>query len=596
MKKLLACFAIFAALVFVVSCGSGSKTGDNTDTGDTATDNDTGDSGSTDTESGGGDTEPTENPDSDNPDTVLDAGDSAPDNGDSTPDNDTDSGDSAPDSENEEPVNENPDNLPECSPTSATPCIDSETGLIWSGKSAEKMHWADAIDYCKNINEGGKNDWRLPSIAVLETLVKQCGSSGYSNGECSKFGDIVFLWAANSGNAEATIAYGVYFYNGARQTKNVDESFNARCVRRETYTRKAACSEIPEHAEYNTVSEIPQTWDWDQMWKPSLNSHYSEYPSTTQCQFKCGENLFWSEYNSTCVDYDTTECAKEDIAITAQGMQESSPEKIQETVEILQESSSKYCPHGDLQKKERIDTTGNYCIENECIINSGDFVPGDTVIWIDNLEQTIFKDAPNIPSIKLIYEKVKYLNKGSLTDLAIKMRHMTIYAKNIPTTSCFAPNDIVNGASTITMTPTTQGDKGCYADGQSISPSEIIATKNIQPKIVESDFKAACKKVPNSKYNNKKCSTTITEFAWLENVVPYLRSKSGIGTIKTIQIEKDVDNNIFHMYFSVDGQYSWVVELSNAKRCLDECYGIEGCEVSINPSANISNGCVVQEP
>ena len=203
-------------MLLMVGCGGGSTTGDNTDTGTTETDEDSVDSGSTDTgttePTDTGTTEPTdtgttEPTDTGEPDTAPDGGDTTPDNGDSQPDGDADSGDSASDSDPSEPVNENPDNLPECSPTSATPCIDSETGLIWSGKSAEKMHWTDAIDYCKNINEGGYSDWRLPSIAVLETLVKQCGSSGYSNGECSKFGDIVFLWAANSGNAEATIAY-----------------------------------------------------------------------------------------------------------------------------------------------------------------------------------------------------------------------------------------------------------------------------------------------------------------------------------------------------------------------------------------------------
>ena len=308
MKKILVVFAIFAALIFVVSCGGGSKTGDNTNTGDTTTDNDTGDSGSTDTEPGEGDTEPTETPDSDNPDTAPDAGDSVPDNGDSTPDNDADSGDSAPDSDNEEPVNENPDNLPECSPTSATPCIDSETGLIWSGKSAEKMHWADAIDYCKNINEGGHNDWRLPSIAVLETLVKECGSSGSSDGECSKFGDIVFLWSATGGSSEAK---GIFFYNGEIQSKSVDESFNARCVRREgPETRQVVCIGLPEeNAEWNTVPEITQTWDWnketwdeEQMWAPSSNGKYNKESSTTECRFKCEENYFWDSSTKKCLN------------------------------------------------------------------------------------------------------------------------------------------------------------------------------------------------------------------------------------------------------------------------------------------------------
>ena len=320
MKKFLACFAIFAALVFVIGCGGGSKSGDKTDSGEVVNDEDgdTTDSGSTDTEPGGGDTEPTENPDSDNPDTTPDAGDSAPDNGDSTPDNDTDSGDSAPDSENEEPVNENPDNLPECSPTSATPCIDSETGLIWSGKAPERIRWIDAVDHCKNLKEGGYNDWKLPTIAALETLVKQCESNGYSDGECSKLGDIVFFW---SGTNTGTEASGVFFYNGATQTKNVDETFDARCVRRDRETRNVNCTGIPEqHAKWNSVSEITQTWDWSKAsWIPASNiAYYEEEPSTAECRFKCEKNYFFHSC-SGCIDHytgltdDCAQCPSENI-------------------------------------------------------------------------------------------------------------------------------------------------------------------------------------------------------------------------------------------------------------------------------------------
>ncbi|MBQ4438914.1 DUF1566 domain-containing protein [bacterium] len=67
MKKFFVSFVLFAALIFVISCGGGSKTGDNTDTGEVVTDEDTVDTDSpsdTDSES---DTEPTENPDSDDP-------------------------------------------------------------------------------------------------------------------------------------------------------------------------------------------------------------------------------------------------------------------------------------------------------------------------------------------------------------------------------------------------------------------------------------------------------------------------------------------------------------------------------------------------
>lgn len=33
------------------------------------------------------------------------------------------------------------------------------------------MNWKDAIEFCKNLNYAGHNDWRLPTIEELLTLV-----------------------------------------------------------------------------------------------------------------------------------------------------------------------------------------------------------------------------------------------------------------------------------------------------------------------------------------------------------------------------------------------------------------------------------------
>ena len=74
MKKILVVFAIFVSLIFVISCGGGSKNenkGDNADTGETVSDDDTAD-----TDEPAGDTD--------------DGGDSTSDNGDSQPDDDAD--------------------------------------------------------------------------------------------------------------------------------------------------------------------------------------------------------------------------------------------------------------------------------------------------------------------------------------------------------------------------------------------------------------------------------------------------------------------------------------------------------------------------
>lgn len=303
-------------------------------------------------------------------------------------------------------------------------------------------------------------------------------------------------------------------------------------------------------------------------------------------------------------DIQSDECASKDIIISAEKITNYSQEEIQEKINYYHDMNRSQC-YGSVTEKEKFDTKGNLCIEDECNIGPNDIAQGAGAVWIDNLPFLVRDLAPNglpPPGDTVYYRKVEQLNKGNLTDLTITRNLLTFYVKDISTVSCFAQNNAIDDVSTITMSIGNGYYNGCYFGDQQVSPSDIISTKNIQPKIAYSEFKKACKNVPNSQFSvdDEKCSTTITEFAWLENVVQYLFDKSGLTwrniTIQNTKIEKDVVNNIFRMYFSVGGQYSWAVELPNAKRCLDECYGIDGCEVSINPSADISNGCKIKEP
>ena len=327
MKKIFVFFCCFAAMFLMIGCGGGSKIGDSTDTGEVVNDedSDTADSGSTDNPD-------SDNPDSDNPDTDPDDTDSddpdttpeQPDNdtdttpepndddadtsdsvsdddadtADTAPDQDTDSGDTAED-------NLNPLNLPVCSKTSGTPCIWNLL-LIWSAKSPERKRWIDAVDYCNNLNEGGFSDWRLPDLQLLGTLIQNCdsggsGCAGNSDGEYSVFGDIAFFWSSYI--VDSSRSAGVYFFNASAQAKNVDETFDVRCVRIETTSVTQECSEIPEHAVYNTASEITLTWDWENYWSPSrLETTYNEEPSTAECRFKCEDNYFYDSDSGKCLN------------------------------------------------------------------------------------------------------------------------------------------------------------------------------------------------------------------------------------------------------------------------------------------------------
>ncbi|MBP5435589.1 DUF1566 domain-containing protein [bacterium] len=68
------------------------------------------------------------------------------------------------------------------------PCIESTTGYMWSQQAPQPMEWSEAINYCKNLNQGGFSDWQLPSLNLLKTLI--------GNGS-SKLGDTSWFWSSS---------------------------------------------------------------------------------------------------------------------------------------------------------------------------------------------------------------------------------------------------------------------------------------------------------------------------------------------------------------------------------------------------------------
>lgn len=63
------------------------------------------------------------------------------------------------------------------------PWTDSDSNLTWSAKAPKTMLWDDAVLYCQNLDEGGHDDWRMPNIDELRTLVRNC-SGVMTGGAC----------------------------------------------------------------------------------------------------------------------------------------------------------------------------------------------------------------------------------------------------------------------------------------------------------------------------------------------------------------------------------------------------------------------------
>ena len=127
--------------------------------------------------------------------------------------------------------------------------------LQWSNK-ADEMNWNDALNYCKNLNEGGYSDWRLPNIDELRTLIQNhsgtqtggiCSISekagklssvdwtkdcdGIDGKNFSKLGDTGRFWSSSTQSNSSHYAWLVSFYYGTVFNYNKYSYFNLRCVR-----------------------------------------------------------------------------------------------------------------------------------------------------------------------------------------------------------------------------------------------------------------------------------------------------------------------------------------------------------------------------
>ena len=135
---------------------------------------------------------------------------------------------------------------------------------VWSAKSSAEMNWNDAVNYCKNLDEGGYKDWKLPNIDELRTLLQNCPGT-VTNGGCkvsekahclnpiqenpkcylsecyscpvdstggySKLGDINWLWSSSARPDMEDYAWGIYFYGGNLSQGPKSGNNYVRCVR-----------------------------------------------------------------------------------------------------------------------------------------------------------------------------------------------------------------------------------------------------------------------------------------------------------------------------------------------------------------------------
>jgi len=110
---------------------------------------------------------------------------------------------------------------------------DAKTGLIWQdNKDAQtiKKSWSGAKEYCKNLILDGHNDWRLPSIKELQSIVD---ITKYNPTIKDGFKNVTsyYYWSSSPNVSDSSDAWVVNFYYGNTYSDGKSGKNYVRCVR-----------------------------------------------------------------------------------------------------------------------------------------------------------------------------------------------------------------------------------------------------------------------------------------------------------------------------------------------------------------------------
>ncbi len=110
---------------------------------------------------------------------------------------------------------------------------DGFTGLTWQDNRAiidNMVTYKKAYNYCKDLKLGGFDDWRVPNITELLSLVSY---NSYKPAIIGGFNFIEdrFYWSSTRYKNHNGKNWGVDFRDGASEANGIDYDRRVRCVR-----------------------------------------------------------------------------------------------------------------------------------------------------------------------------------------------------------------------------------------------------------------------------------------------------------------------------------------------------------------------------
>lgn len=112
--------------------------------------------------------------------------------------------------------------------------IDNMTYLMWQDVPENKgtLHtWTDAKEYCEELDDGGFDDWWLPSEQELVTIVDTTRSEGRMIQKGFIYFKPRYYWTSSTYAWNAPHAWAISFKNGYSMSIEKEKQLHARCVR-----------------------------------------------------------------------------------------------------------------------------------------------------------------------------------------------------------------------------------------------------------------------------------------------------------------------------------------------------------------------------
>jgi len=156
--------------------------------------------------------------------------------------------------------------------------LNKENNLMWQYEiNSDKYSFSNAEKYCEKLIYAGHEDWRLPTISELRTLMQNCpttqvegscevkdsclsldicrnsdceGCSPDNNGKYSVFGDIGWFWSSFVLSDHEGNAWYLNFHNGNVDNYLLYHKGNVRCVRND--------SQLGSEKDSNLIKETPK--------------------------------------------------------------------------------------------------------------------------------------------------------------------------------------------------------------------------------------------------------------------------------------------------------------------------------------------------